>query len=477
MVFKQAIAILQRTSMLFVLMFFMFGCASYHQRIAQYYQQVGNDELEAAQKSLAGIKLLQKPRNKILYAMEQGRIAHLKGDYALSNRYFNQADLAIEDQIKNVGDFAVGLFLNSMSQNYQAEEFEIFMLHYYKALNYIYLGQPQEALVEARRISLQNYQQGDKYNQKTSRYSEDAFSYNLQGLIYEYAQEYNDAFIAYRNAIDTYKKSPTGEYYGVSMPLQLQKDVIRMAAYLGFSDDQASYEKEFNLRYEPIPEGTKQIVLFWENGRVAVKEQEDILFTLVKGEHGALFFTNALGIMIPVDFGISGATSLNDLHSLHIAFPRYVLSEPRFTSASVITQQYESFYFELVEDIDALAVMTLKERSAKEMGRILTRLAVKKAAEYSVKAAARNSGKDGSNDALLQGIGLGIQLFNAFSEKADTRNWQTLPAQINYVRLNVDQMKKDVIIELHTKQGNKIQRSIPTLSQQSLSLINFATIQ
>ena len=234
MVSLRAIQILRRTSGLFVLMFFMFGCASYHDRITDYYQKIGSAQYTEADKALEKNGLIKKPRNKLLYDMEKGRLAHLQGKYAESNLYLNSADLAIEDGMGSVGDAAVGLFLNSMSQNYKGEEFEIFMLHYYKALNYMYLGQTEEAIVEARRISLQNYAQGDKYKDKTNRYSKDAFSFILQGLIYEYSANYNDAFIAYRNAVDVFEKS-NGQYYGVSLPNQLKQDVMHMAYKMGFT--------------------------------------------------------------------------------------------------------------------------------------------------------------------------------------------------------------------------------------------------
>ncbi|MHC5200820.1 COG3014 family protein [Myroides sp. LJL119] len=478
MVYNQFISTLKRTSVFIMLMFFLFGCASYNERIAPYYNAISAGDLQGAKKSLEKNALLKKPRNKLLYDMEMGRLAHLQGDYLLSNQYLNQADLLIEDGLKSAGDVAVGLVLNSMSQNYKGEEFEIFMLHYYKALNYMYLGQIQEAVVEARRISLQNYQQADKYGDKTTRYSKDAFSLILQGLIYEYDRDYNNAFISYRNAVEVYLSSKTGLYYGVSMPKTLQHDVMRMAYLLGFTSELYELEKTFNTTFEHESNGqAKDLVIFWENGLAPIKQQEDVLFTLVKGESGALFFTNALGIMIPVDLGIAGGTSLNDIHSVNIAYPKYLsIMKPYYMAKAKVNEQ-KSYSFEQVQDIDNLAVSTLKERSAKELGKILTRMAVKKSAEYSLKAAARNQASKGENNAVLEGLGFGVQVYNLLSEKADTRNWQTLPSEISYLRIPLEQQENKIKIELYNHQTGKKEFEKEFSQSNNLQFYNFATMK
>ncbi|MCC9042528.1 hypothetical protein LNQ81_07475 [Myroides sp. M-43] len=477
MVSNRAIYSVIKTSLLFAVMFFVFGCATYHDRITDYYQKLGASEFDEAEKALDKNALLQKPRNLLLFYMEKGRVAHLKGAYEESNKYLNQADLLVEDGLNTTGDLAVGLFLNSMSQNYKGEEFEIFMLHYYKALNYMYLGKTNEAIVEARRISLQNYAQGDKYKDKTTRYSKDAFSLNLQGLIYEYSGNYNDSFISYRNAVETYQSSKDLTYYGVTMPASLKYDVMRMAAKNGFNSELSKYERDFKLKLKDQPAGPGgEVVIFWENGRAPIKEQEDLFFSLVKGESGSLVFTNALGIMIPLDFGIAGKTNLSDVHSVNIAYPKYIVQPVPYTNATVLANDSHNNSFEKVEDIDALAVLTLKERAGKELGQILTRMAVKKAAEYAVKAAAKSNGKNGENNAVLEGIGLGVQLFNLFSEKADTRNWQTLPAQINYTRVPLQLGQNKLKITMQRPNGQRVEHNVDIEGAGGMKFYNFATM-
>ncbi|WP_430614217.1 COG3014 family protein [Flavobacterium sp. JP2137] len=476
MIYQRGAAYILRTSALVVLMFFAFSCATYHDRITAYYQSVSTGDLAQADKALEKNALLKKPRNKLLYLMEKGRVAHLNGDYTNSNKYFNEADLLVEIGLKSTSDAVVGAVLNPMSQNYKGEDFEIFMLHYYKALNYLYLGQTQEALVEARRITLQNQSQGDKFNEKNSRYTKDAFSLILQGLIYEQDNDYNNAFIAYRNAVEVFQSSEDHVYYGVALPENLKYDVMRMASKVGFVSELQKFEKQFNSSFKDYEAPAGELVVFWENGIAPVKIQKDLVFTLVKGSNGSLFFTDvAGGLVIPFDFSIGGGGSgLDAVHSLRVAYPDYVSRPLFYNSAQITGATGGTFKFEKVEDINQLAVQTLNERFAKEMGVVLTRLAIKKGAEYALSSSAKSS--DGNN-AVLEGLGIGMQLYNMISEKADTRNWQTLPSQINYVRVPLQPGINEIEIDLTQANGQKVKDQIKIEANGKLQFYNYSTLK
>lgn len=477
MLLKQTIFKICKTSVLFGLMFFVFGCASYHDRISDYYQKVGAGEWVEAEKALDKNPLITKPRNKLLYLMEKGRLAHLAGEYVKSNQYLNEADRLYEVGLKSTGDAIVGAVLNPMSQNYKGEDFEIFMLHYYKALNYFYLGDKEAAIVEARRINLQTLAQKDKFNDKDSRYSKDAFSLILQGLIYEADGDINNAFIAYRNAVEVYQQSEEGIYYGVSIPENLKYDVLRTAYKMGFTSELKKFESQFGMTFKDYSETAGgELVLFWENGVAPIKRQEDLLFTLVKGGNGSFFFTDALGgLMVPFDFGYAGSANVKGVHSLRIALPKYELQAPLYRSA-VASIGKSRYSFEMVEDVNTLAIQTLKERWGKELGSVLTRLAVKKAAEYALTSSAKSSNE--KNDLLLEGLGLGVQLFSILSEKADTRNWQTLPGYINYARIPLEKGENKIQLRFTEENGAEVdEKNIRIEGKGGLQFYNYSTLR
>ncbi|WP_449435699.1 hypothetical protein [Pedobacter steynii] len=88
----------------------------------------------------------------------------------------------------------------------------------------------------------------------------------------------------------------------------------------------------------------------------------------------------------------TGDINLNSVNSLRATYPKYVAQRPYFASAT-ITNADSTISFEKAEDINELAFKTLNQRFAKEMGKILTRLAVKKSAEYALKASAKEMEK------------------------------------------------------------------------------------
>jgi len=459
------------------LMLFLFGCASYNDRITPYYKNISTGNYKEAQTELDKNSLIQKPRNKLLFLMEKGRVSHLLGEYENSNRYFNEADQMLEIGLTSTLDATVGILVNPMTQSYKGEDFEKFMIHYYKALNYLYLHQTDEAVVEARRITLQAQEQDDKFRNKDKRYAQDAFSLMLQGMIYESNKDINNAFISYRNAVEIYQKSPDKTYYGTKMPLGLQQDVIRTAYLMGFTSEAVQFENAFGIKYKPekAPEGG-ELILFWENGLAPVKKQEDLFFTLTRGDGGNLFFSNAAGgLLIPFVYsGDRDKLNITAVESLRASFPKYAAQPSYYSSLSIKSMQNE-VTLEKAEDINELAIKTLQQRTLKEMSKVLSRLAVKKFAEYALRESAK--GNNQKNNSLLEGLGYGMQLYSLLSEKADTRNWQSLPSSISYTRISLKTGENEITLTLKTSQGTEETKTIKVNGNGRIQFYNYATLR
>jgi tetratricopeptide (TPR) repeat protein len=467
-----------KASVLLGLVLFLCSCASYNEKIAGYYKQISEGNYAAANQELDKNSLLQKPRNKLLFLMEKGKTCHLNGDYENSNNYFNQADSLLENGLGGVGDALVGTLVNPMTQTYKGEDFEKFMIHYYKALNYLYLHKREDAIVEARRISLQSQDQEDKFNSKDNRYSKDAFSLTLQGLIYESDGDVNNAFIAYRNAAEVYLSSKDKAWYGTSMPETLKMDVLRTASLNGFKSELAHFEELFGLTYQAKPASDGgELIFFWENGLAPVKQQEEFFFSLIHGNDGNLVFSNATGtIFVPYNSSYgSDDINLNAVESLRATYPKYV-AQPVYFSSAALDNGKLSVNLEKTEDINELAFKTLAQRFPKEMSKILTRLAVKKSAEYILKESAKKNGKNGKDNALLEGLGFGMQLYSLISEKADTRNWQSLPAEISYARIPLQKGENTITLNLKGTKGDEV-RTIHINGTGRMQFYNYSTLR
>ncbi|GET33870.1 hypothetical protein PbJCM13498_27330 [Prolixibacter bellariivorans] len=426
-------------------LFFFTGCATYYQKNQAFYQAFESGNIDNAEKIIVQAKSKVKPKDRLLYLLNRGVTTRMLGDYRESIKLFGEADHMIEDYSTNYGAEALALISNPMATPYRAEDFEKVLIHFYQALNYIDLKQYDDALVECRRINLQLYAINDKYPDHKNRYQDDAFAQLLTGLIYDALKDYNNAFISYRNAYNVYQNSYAKEF-GLTAPEQLKHDLVRTAALTGFGQEQHKYEAEFGFQYQPTDTIGSSAVFFWLNGLGPVKSEWSVNFALVKGEGGwGTFVNDEYGLSFPVYLGglsSNEKSGLNDLRFIRVAMPRYSDRQPVYNEATLTTASGKSYPLEIAEDIDAITHKTLHDRLLREMGKAILRLAAKK----SVEAVATKK-----NDAL----GMLVSLANAVTEKADTRNWQTLPYEVGYIRIPLKTGSNN--LTLHLAPGNQTQ--------------------
>lgn len=399
------------------------SCATYYQKNIKFQEAFAAGDLKKAERILDGEKKPEEGRNRLLYFLQKGVVLQLMGEYEASNVFFEKAYIYIEDYQKNYGAEALALISNPMVKPYPGEDHEKVLIHYYKALNFLMMGDPEGARVEARRINNKLNRMNDKYEKKPNRYKDDAFAHIILGLAYEMDGDVNNAFIAYRNSYESYKNNYQSDF-GVSAPLQLKEDVLRTAYLNGFIDELQRYEREFGFEYTHNPTRSPSLVFFWHNGLGPVKGENSINFTVVKGDGGIVTFNNdelGLSFPFPIPNNSEGGDGLGDLKFVRVAFPMY---HPRPTFYNSATLEADSVYYPLqeVENVEAIAMSVLQDRMLRELGTALLRLATKQAAEEAM----RKENED---------LGALVSILNAATEKADTRNWQTLPHTISYARI------------------------------------------
>lgn len=422
-------------------LFTLTTCRTYYQKSIDFQNYVLGGKFEKAEQVLNDSKKAAKGKDRFLYFVNQGWINHMLHNHQQSNDYFMQADHYVEDYQKKAALEALTFVSNPAIRPYAPEDFEKIYVNYYKALNYLSLGKKSEALVECRRMNIQLQQLNDKYKDHKNRYSNDAFANIMMGLIYESNSDWNNAFIAYRNALDVYNNIYK-EYFGVEAPQQLKQDILRTAWLTGFYDEVRKYEKEFGMSYQHEKNRGGQLVFLWHNGLGPVKSEWSINFTKVSGEGGWIFLVNdEYGLSFPFFIGDKPdeeKSAFAKLSFLRVAFPKYLERQPVYERAEIIADG-KSYKLEKAEDVNEIALKTLRDRMLREMANSLLRLATKKATE----AIAREQNQD---------VGAAVGLINALTEKADTRNWQTLPYEIFYTRIPMPQGMSKVKLQIS---GNK----------------------
>lgn len=420
------------------LIFSLSSCLTYYEKNLLFHEQFAEHQFVEANELLDKNRYIQRERNKLLFLLDKGVTLQMMGEYAQSNKFLEQAYYYVEDFEQSIGGSALSLVTNDMALRYPGENFEKVFIHYYKAINFIMLDDPESAMVECRRINIKLNALNDRYKSE-NKYKRDAFAHVLMGLLYESMGEMNDAFIAYRNALEIYEKD-YHKFFGIGAPDQLKKDIIRTAELTGFYVEREYYEKKFNMKYDPTTKKRKELVYVWHSGLGPVKEEWSLNFFIVRGQGGYISFVNKeLGL----DFGYyvhdkEQNARLGDLKVVRVAFPKYTFRKQILTGA-YIESQGERYNLELLEDVNQIAEKSLRDRMLRELSKTLLRTALKQAAEH----ATRQENAD---------LGALVSVLNAVTEKADTRNWQTLPARIYYTRIPIDSTAKSV--ELVTLKGN-----------------------
>jgi hypothetical protein len=418
----------------FVLTLLLSSCATYYQKHWDFNSEFEKGDLNKALETLQRKENLAHSKGRFIYYLNNGLLLSVLGRYSESNEYFEKAFLFGEDYHINYINEVASYFSNPNMIVYRGEDHEHLMLLYYKALNFLKMNQPENALIECRRMNIRLQQLGDKYS-SDQKFKRDAFSHTLMGLIYQSTKDYNNAFIAYRNAVEIYEED-YATMFQMQVPEQLKKDLLNTAWWTGFVEEFERFKTKFNMpEYKPA-QVEAELVFFWHNGLCPVKSEWGINFVLDHHQTDRVIFSNRdLGMSFP--FAVDEKEEKSDLRNLElfrVAFPKYV-ERPLYFQSATLSIDSATYFLELSEDINKIAFQSLQQRMMLEFSKGLLRAAMKKAAEYSLK----KEDKD---------LGALIGVFNAITEKADTRNWQTLPHSIYYARVPLKEGENKVILTM-----------------------------
>jgi uncharacterized protein len=423
---------------LLITIFFLGSCATYYQSNYNFNQEFEQGNLSKALENLQANSAEANGKREFLFYVNNGLVLSMMGRYTESNEYFEKAFLFGEDYRKNYLYEVASYLTNPMVTTYKGEDHEHLMVLYYKALNFLKMNKTGEALVECRRLNIRLQQLSDRYESDT-KYQQDAFVHTLMGIIYEVDKDYNNAFIAFRNALEIYE----GDYerlFQFSAPEQLKQDILRTAFLSGFTDEFEKYKVQFGIEdfeYNQ-PEGG-ELVFFWHNGLSPIKAEWGITFIVTRRDNW-IYFTNAeLGLTFPFrmdNYNENDRQGLNRLEIFRVAFPRYLQRPAYFTKASLSFHD-RSISLQLMEDVNKIAFKSLEQRMHLELSKALIRVALKKATEYQVKKEDRT-------------LGSVLGMINAMTERADTRNWQTLPHSIYYARVPLKSGKNTISLTLES---------------------------
>ena len=404
--------IMRRISALLALIFIS-GCASYRLDEAQ-----GNLRSSFARHDFdRTVALLQKydrkdiykSKDNVLYNLEMGTATHFSAQYDSSSLYFSRAEDEIDALFtKSISQGVVSfLFSNDNALSYNGESYEDIYLNAFKSLNYIHQGNLDGALVEARRMAYKLSQVEVKYKGVAqtlakadtlnrgdwkagkSSVQNSALSHYLASALYAKTGHPNDARIEYEKMLEAINEQPNLSRFDV--------------------DKQA-------LQQIKNP-GTYNVMVVGFAGRAPIKYQNDVRLYLDK----------------------------SDLY-LKFSLPALRLYPSRVTRVEAVLNDSTRIPLQLVEEMDAVAKEVYKVKEPIIYARTFVRSLAK---AIGTNAAGRAVEKENEGFGFL--INLLGKVGQEFTEKADTRGWQTMPGKAYVTTLRLPRGENNVRIEYYDR--------------------------
>jgi uncharacterized protein len=363
-----------------------------------------------------------KSADRILYLQEQGRLLSLCGDsagaiadYQIASDTFEATRMKAVLSASNAYFAATAIATNDLSIPYEGHGFEKVMLHNLQAINYILtnnydfarielnhadveqtfsLEQHAKLLAQAEQQRQEQQLNLDASNatlaQKTSQDMfgagavknsfQNAFTFYLRGALFEDSRDFDKALIEYKKALEIY---PANRF--------IAESAMRTARLCGADRDRQNLVNAFGiaLRGDACPAGSERLVVVYESGFIRARSWFKLSF---------VWNNNVLELVLP----------FYDMGS-------YCQPDELDVSAATVGAHTQT-----ICNLDAMAVRSLDE----QYKAILVRQVLRMIAKYKMQAQAG----DGA-------LGLLMKVTTLVTDRADDRNWLTLPQSVEIAEL------------------------------------------
>ncbi|MBF0387167.1 MAG: hypothetical protein HQL20_04855 [Candidatus Omnitrophica bacterium] len=408
-----------RWILLFVLCFLP-SCAVYNGPALQpeINSLVVADRLQLAAERIGAEESDYGPGNYLLYYLDRGLVEYYAGAYPKSLRSFEKAKQRFAElYTRSLSREALSWVANDYALPYRGADYEYVLVNVFQALNYLALGNVNEALVEARDLD-SKYRVVEQLARaaKRSRFEDNGFARMFMGFVHEATNRPEDrdsARLFYQQAAEVY-----GEYYGGKyVPRVLQERLRDLDS--------------------GVDESGKAVVYVFQLAGFAPLKVPQI-------------------IPIPLDSGLL----------TQVVFPKFTQRyfDTRQGQVTAVSSAGVSVRAatELGLNIGELAVKDLESRKAL----VLTKAVLRPALKYLVERKQKENIQKQFGRPAAEIFGLFSSLYNVYSEQADLRSWQALPAEIRVARLVLDPGKYRLRFE-HTSESAALVES-DDLGEQEL---------
>jgi len=382
--------------------------------------------LEAARMILPEVN--KSGRDQLLFMMECGYMLHAGKDYKKSNKVLLPAGRLAKVVPISISKQAAALLTNQRKTNYRGEDFEKVLVHMYLGINFLMVGNSEDARVEFKKVN--NELSKIKTEKGTARYKQNIMAKYLTAIAYEIIGDMenddNDREFAYIEYKQIYQLNP-----GLQM---VQRDLQRLSKKLDYTDDYDEWLAKFGKK-DSGTEGTGELVMIFQSGRNAIKKSRGKLMSDPAMKNSIRVSLNS----ITLQQGVTIAAILTTLATAENPIP-YFKKRSNRTRNVRISVDGRTYSTVRLEDIEGTAIQNLKDDYGRLKGKVAASIVVKAAASIAAGIAAKKlaerSKKLGGYSSLIglaAGMGTGTALFSQM--KPDLRCWHTLPANLQLSRV------------------------------------------
>jgi len=372
-------------------------------------------------KAVEQFEARKEKKTDLLYLLEKGYMLHLAGRWAESNTAFEAAEQRADELFtKSISRQAAAFLTSDLALPYRGMPYELQLVQYYRALNYLELGQVDDALVEARKANFLLTKYAEEKSDHTGP-RQDAFMQYFTGLLYEATKEVNDAIVSFRDAARLYRIY--GDTYGIHAPSWLDEDYFAAAEYLGLHNEADSLAAaDPDLPQRAAAHDANNLVIFVELGFVPYREPVDITLPIFEFKDDdkdkddtkkARHYVHEYGH----DVYAYRADRVKLDHVLRFSFPQLVEYPTDAVACEIVLPQTTAVDAQPALNLDAVARSEFNDR--------IPGILLKTVARALAKEQARKTAKKQD-----EALGWLVNAFNVATEQSDTRGWIFLPGRI-----------------------------------------------
>ncbi len=361
-------------------------------------------------------------KDAVIWNLEAGAALRAIGDYTNSNRHFDIAAANIERfeaaAKVRVGQETLATFSNQQNLAYEGQPYDKIMLHTYKSLNYLALGDVDKARPELiRTYQRQQDAVGESGRRIEKAQAAEAASKDRDAI----AKSKGDP--GFTQAVGGLTQNLTGfKFYADYVnPFSVYLDGLYfLHAGNGASDFERAI-KSLNRVIE-VAGNNKFVAADVQTANDVMRGQRPPPLTYILFENGRGASRDQVRIDIPIIFA--------DVSYVGAAFPKLEFHEGQLASLTVTADGATDSTLP-VASMDAVIAQDFEN----ELPAIITRTIIATLAKGTAAYAANRAAWQQSDE-----LGMLVRIFTAVAQAAvniaDTRSWTTLPKEFQVARVN-----------------------------------------